>query len=115
MDDHLPHRKMEEVELADTMIRICDYCGLYEIELSGYIDCKKSKGINVYKNKLARLYFIHQEVTPKTLHIAVYLIIKYCEDFNLDLEGAILEKLEYNKNRQDHKIENRKAKGGKLF
>jgi len=27
MDDHLPHRKMEEVELADAIIRILDYAG----------------------------------------------------------------------------------------
>lgn len=27
MDDKLPHRKAEEVELADALIRILDYCG----------------------------------------------------------------------------------------
>lgn len=27
MDDHLPHRKMEEVELADAVIRIMDFAG----------------------------------------------------------------------------------------
>lgn len=32
---------------------------------------------------------------------------------NLDLGGAILEKLEYNKNREDHKLENRLKDGGK--
>lgn len=63
MDDHLPHRTMEEVELADTMIRIFDYCGAY----------------------------------------------------NLDIGGAILEKLIYNKNREDHKPENRVKEGGKKF
>lgn len=62
-DDHLPHRKMEEVELADAVIRIMDYCGA----------------------------------------------------FNLDLEGAIKEKLEYNKHRADHKLENRLKEGGKKF
>ena len=61
MDDHLPHRKMVEVELADTIIRILDFCG----------------------------------------------------GFNLDIGGALAEKLAYNANRADHKIENRKAAGGK--
>ncbi len=61
MDDHLPHRPMEEVEMADTIIRILDYCG--------------ARG--------------------------------------LDIGGAINEKLEYNANRADHKIENRQAEGGK--
>lgn len=62
-DDHLPHRKMAEVELADTIIRICDLAGLLEY----------------------------------------------------DLGGAIVEKLEYNQNRADHKKENRDKEGGKKF
>lgn len=61
MDDHLPHRKMEEVELADSVIRICDYAG--------------ARGF--------------------------------------DLAGAIMEKLEYNRTRADHKREARAAAGGK--
>lgn len=63
MDDHLPTRPMVEVEMADAVIRIMDYCGR----------------------------------------------------FNYDIGGAIIEKMEYNKNRSDHKIENRVKEGGKLF
>lgn len=63
MDDKLPHRKMEEVELADLVIRVADYCG--------------ARG--------------------------------------LDLGGAILEKLDYNDNREDHKPENRLKEGGKKY
>lgn len=37
MDDHLPNRKMEEVELADTIIRICDYAGGFGLDLGGAI------------------------------------------------------------------------------
>lgn len=61
MDDHLPHREMAEVELADAVIRILDLAGACEF----------------------------------------------------DLEGAIMEKLEYNRNRADHKRENRAKDGGK--
>lgn len=60
-DDKLPHRPMEEVELADAMIRIFDYAG----------------------------------------------------GFGFDLGGALVEKLRYNQNRADHKLENRKKDGGK--
>lgn len=63
MDDHLPHRKMMEVELADAVIRICDLAG--------------GKGY--------------------------------------DLGGAIAEKLAYNAQRADHKLENRAKAGGKKY
>jgi len=62
-DDHLPHRDMFEVELADTIIRILD--------LAGYV--------------------------------------------GMDLGGAVMEKLSYNKTRADHKLSNRNSEGGKTI
>lgn len=63
MDDHLPHRKTLEVELADLAIRLFDLCGALEI----------------------------------------------------DLEATIIEKMNYNAKRADHKLENREKEGGKKF
>lgn len=37
MDSHLPHRKSVEVELADTIIRICDFAGKKHLDLAGAI------------------------------------------------------------------------------
>lgn len=37
MDDHLPHRAMREVELADAVIRIFDLAGAYGMDLGGAI------------------------------------------------------------------------------
>jgi len=34
-DDHLPHRAMAEVELADVLIRIFDYAGAFGYDLEG--------------------------------------------------------------------------------
>jgi NTP pyrophosphatase (non-canonical NTP hydrolase) len=42
MDDHLPHRKMAEVELADAMIRIFDYAGAYGFDLDGAVAEKRA-------------------------------------------------------------------------
>lgn len=37
MDDKLPHRSMLEVELADTLIRICDMAGGLGLDLPGAV------------------------------------------------------------------------------
>jgi len=42
MDDHLPDRKMIEVELADACIRIFDICGAYGYDLGGAIATKRA-------------------------------------------------------------------------
>jgi hypothetical protein len=37
MDDHLPHRRAEEVELADLLIRAFDYAGAYSFDLDAIV------------------------------------------------------------------------------
>ncbi len=40
MDDKLPHRKMAEVELVDTIIRILDYAAGFGYDIQGAFDEK---------------------------------------------------------------------------
>lgn len=42
MDDHLPHRPMLEVELADTIIRILDLAGFLKLDIGGAVSEKFS-------------------------------------------------------------------------
>ena len=37
LDDHLPHRPMAEVELADALIRILDFAGMKGYDLGGAV------------------------------------------------------------------------------
>ena len=46
MDDHLPHRKMIEVELADTIIRILDLAGREGLDVAGAIAEKHNYNAN---------------------------------------------------------------------
>jgi NTP pyrophosphatase (non-canonical NTP hydrolase) len=51
MDDHLPHRPMREVELADALIRICDLAGAYGLDLGGAVAEKMAYNANRLDHK----------------------------------------------------------------
>lgn len=126
MDDKLPHRKMAEVELADAIIRIGDYSGAYMIDLDS-IDTAPLPEFPV--NKAAALEQIASALClAHTATLAddgglhdffirrsIDLIVRYASHHGYDLWGAIDEKREYNRTREDHKPAARLAPGGKAF
>lgn len=57
----------------------------------------------------------HRPAVEVELADAIIRIFDLAGALNLDLEGAIDEKLTYNSHRKDHQIENRVKKGGKMF
>jgi len=138
-DDHLPHRKMAEVELADAEIRLLDFAGGF-----GYnIDSKLINSIYEFEdkeaiieayaiptNKLESLLDIVEPIiflnkalnddfgyiefgVEDLLSASIFCIRAYAYLNDYDIEGAYHEKLEYNKTRKDHSIEERRKEGGK--
>lgn len=122
-DDKLPHRKMEEVELADAMIRLLDYSGGFSIPIQfrGLIAVATPAGLP--SNKAEALLVVVLDVVKiyidpsdeSHLSRAIHAIISYCSKFNLDLIGAYEEKTAFNITRSDHQHEARKLAGGKRF
>lgn len=57
----------------------------------------------------------HRDMREVELADAVIRICDLAGAYNMDLGGAIEEKLKYNASRADHKKENREASGGKAY
>ena len=124
MDDKLPHRKMEEVEMADATIRLLDASagfGWVNIGLGKLGNHRARSRIKSERilNIVRRVCMCEEEFTEadKAFHCntALTMIESYCMDFNLDLDGALIEKHTFNLTREDHQPEARLAAGGKTF
>lgn len=57
----------------------------------------------------------HRPMAEVELADTIIRILDYAGAFGYDIAGALGEKMEYNRQREDHKIENRKKEGGKKF
>jgi hypothetical protein len=101
-DDKLPHRPGQEVEFGDEFIRVGDTV--------------RAEGLDVGPAviEVARLLqrFSMQEVRFALL---LFKTLAASREFGLDLAGAIIEKNIFNRTRADHKLENRRAEGGKAY
>lgn len=122
MDDHLPHRLMEEVEMADAVIRLLDFAAGFNIN----VDERPISGAYLLgTNKAGHILQIVTLVTcvrsfshargDDYVGATIAAIQWYCQRHKLDLWGAVKEKAGYNRDRADHKHENRAKAGGKKF
>lgn len=57
----------------------------------------------------------HRPMIEVELADAIIRILDLGGFLNLDVAGAIIEKMKFNSTRPDHQLENRKAEGGKKF
>ena len=113
MDDKLPHRKMEEVEMADATIRLLDAAagfgwilvGRKSLVIGPFKSTVKSKRILAIVNVVCGCEQVARENgSAHCCSIALAMIEEYCLNFNLDLDGALIEKHNFNLNRLDHLI-----------
>ena len=126
MDDHLPQYPMASVEVADFVIRVLDWygsvdVGIIEFSIRVYDNWDFCDYIAMIHQKVSAAYYFKEiadtdfcEVNEE-LSEALMLCqsLYYTKGWNL--EQIILEKVEYNKHRADHKRENRAKVGGKKY
>lgn len=128
MDDHLPHRKMEEVELADALIRTLDVGAKLELDidtLRGNNDDRAPVAVQhlwlvlqvcEFAVAVDDLSMIPVPVRTKARYsFLVSSIILAGTRPGFDIMAAMVEKFEYNKHRADHKREARAQANGKKF
>ena len=129
MDDHLPHRRMPEVEMADAAIRLMDFAAGFKFPL-GPVDSRFAASYQLSDNRGEAIFQLMTEtvnilrglrgniigfVIGNRITDVLRLIEAYCVKFGYDLWPAIEEKLKYNQTRADHTLEARRAAGGKAF
>lgn len=74
-----------------------------------------SEALEGYRKGLMDDKLPHRLAVEVELADALIRIFDLCGALNLDVGGALVEKIQYNQNRADHKPENRAKDGGKKF
>jgi len=130
MDDKLPHRRGDEVELGDTLIRLGDYIVGFDHDVDEIVwaatDMMHAAENAIQFNESAwpSLHVLISDVMEKerkgkdaiySIAAVIACIIHLGHSLNLNVEDAVWEKLAYNASRADHKPENRRVAGGKKF
>lgn len=116
MDDKLPNRRMAEVEMADTYIRLLDYSAGFGLNLfwhdGGWIPDNRGEALFLLTAMVVK---IDSDYPGAWISHSLAFIRCYCEKYGYDLEAAIAEKMEFNRTREDHRHEARLIAGGKQF
>ena len=74
-----------------------------------------SEALEGYRKNLMDDKLTHRPALEVELADAIIRIMDLAGALNLDIAGAIIEKMDFNARRPDHKPENRMSEGGKSF
>lgn len=84
-------------------------------ELLCLVHSEISEAMEGHRKNLMDDKLPHRSMLEVELADTVIRIMDICGGLELDLGGAMREKLEYNKTRKDHSVEFRKSDNGKKF
>ncbi len=84
-------------------------------ELLCLVHSEISEAMEGHRKNLKDDKLPHREMFEVELADAVIRIFDLAAGYNLDISGAIVDKLKYNATRADHKIDNRKQENGKKY
>lgn len=121
-------------QLEQAINHLCQKCHQASVDGGWWHDLQTGEKLD--RNKAEMLALIHSEISEALegerkrlqdgklpqwkaveteLADALIRIFDYAGGFGYDVGGALFAKLDYNKKRSDHKIENRIKEGGKSF
>jgi hypothetical protein len=131
MDTHLEHRKMEEVEFADSLMRLLDFGGRHKLIYTEVIvDHYFTQYEKVFQRPLSNLgnhfvcnieltsfgrvfAFVGGDAANAQYSISIECILYIADKYKYNVLAALMEKMEFNKTRPDHTRENRAKEHGK--
>lgn len=129
-DDKLPHRKMAEVEIADTFIRLADLAGRYGWKYEAapphwlLEHCTNTAArhlavvctvTSLAQSAVGRTAASDEGESQYRYRVAMSTLLQAARIEGYDLRGAIDEKLAYNRTRQDHTRAARAEVNGKKY
>lgn len=84
-------------------------------ELIALAHSELSEALEGYRKNLMDDHLSQRPMVEVEIADCIVRLMDLCGGFGFDIGGALVEKLEYNARREDHRIESRRGENGKKF